>query len=387
MCRMKSVPGLSVQQVRSGRDLEIFLGVPFVLHKNEPFWVPVPKFIEKDQLSPDRNPFWTEAKRELFVAMRDGSPVGRIVAIQDNRLDKNTGERVGAWGYFVCEENVETALALFQAVEAWHAQRPEGEAVFLRGPLNPSLNYTAGLLVEGFDHFPCFMTPYNPEYYHGLIAACGMAKEEDLYCYRFSREVMQGLCDSIFGKTSASDSEYRIRRSVWKTFFNDMRLLAEMFDKCWSDNWGFTPLTAEEIHYSWSLMRYLPVSGELFFLEHRGQTVGMVLFGADLGPLFKLLNGRMLSLSTPFNIVKGLRSVKGVRIYLLGVTPKYRRTRAIFRLLNETINMAMATPTNNYVDGGWILERNIKMIKICEHLGGKVANRLRIYRRECTHGK
>ena len=33
------------------------------------------------------------------------------------------------------------------------------------GPMNPSMNYEIGLLIEGFDDPPTFMMTYNPKYY------------------------------------------------------------------------------------------------------------------------------------------------------------------------------------------------------------------------------
>ena len=38
-----------------------------------------------------------------------------------------------------------------------------------RGPANPSLNESAGLLVEGFDDDPCALMPYNPPQYADFV--------------------------------------------------------------------------------------------------------------------------------------------------------------------------------------------------------------------------
>ena len=36
---------------------------------------------DRELLSPGEHPFWKTARRELFLALRDGRPVGRIAAI------------------------------------------------------------------------------------------------------------------------------------------------------------------------------------------------------------------------------------------------------------------------------------------------------------------
>ena len=161
-----------------------------------------------------------------------------------------------------------------------------------------------------------------------------------------------------------------------------MRLLADLITRCWADNWGFTPMHAEEIRHSWAVMRWLPAPSELTFLEYKGEAVGMSLYGADLGRLFKRLNGR-ISLSAPWHLFAGLRAVDGVRLYMLGVTKKHRRGLAIFRLLLGTINAAADTAALDYVDAGWVLEDNVNMNQICERLKGERLTRSRIYRREC----
>jgi len=38
----------------------------------------------------------------------------------------------------------------------------------MRGPLNPSINYEVGLLIEGYDYPPALMMAYNPPYYPGF---------------------------------------------------------------------------------------------------------------------------------------------------------------------------------------------------------------------------
>ena len=376
-------PDIRIEPVRSKRDLRLFLETPLNLHKDEPFWAPLPTFLEKEQLDRSANPFWKHADRELFLAFRGERAVGRIAAVIDHDLDAVTGERVGVWGYFACEDDPAVATALFRAAEDWHNARPEGRAAFLRGPLNPSLNYAAGMLVEGFERFPSFMNPYNPPYYPPLVEACGMEKEQDLFYYRFCRAANFDICNQELGKNFARGAEhYTLRRSTRATYDEDMRLLADLFTRCWADNWGFTPMHAEEIRHSWAVMRWLPAPSELTFLEYKGEAVGMSLYGADLGRLFKRLNGR-ISLSAPWHLFAGLRAVDGVRLYMLGVTKKHRRGLAIFRLLLGTINAAADTAALDYVDAGWVLEDNVNMNQICERLKGERLTRSRIYRREC----
>src|SRR4030043_342872 len=60
---------------------------------------------------------------------------------------------------------------------------PQKGMTFMRGPLNPSINYEVGLLIEGFNYPPALMMAYNPPYYPGLVESCGFTKEKDLLTF------------------------------------------------------------------------------------------------------------------------------------------------------------------------------------------------------------
>lgn len=80
--------------------------------------------------------------------------------------------------------------ALFDAAKAWLVER--GMTV-LRGPVNPSMNYECGLLIDGFDSPPTFMMTYNPPYYADLIERQGLVKSQDLLAFWGHVEMLKEL--------------------------------------------------------------------------------------------------------------------------------------------------------------------------------------------------
>src|SRR4029077_18213862 len=101
-----------------------------------------------------------------------GHPTGRIAAIED-RLHDATHREAVTWFGFLEADSVETARALFAAVER-HASERGRTAV--RGPANPSLNESAGLLIDCFDEDPFVLMPYNPPSYPEFVEAAGYRK-------------------------------------------------------------------------------------------------------------------------------------------------------------------------------------------------------------------
>ncbi|MEO9037186.1 MAG: hypothetical protein ABI442_16920, partial [Gemmatimonadaceae bacterium] len=71
--------------VLSSRDLRRFVGLPWKIYNpvDHPQWVPPLRIAVRDALDTKGNPFYKEADRQLFLALRDGVPVGRIAAIEN----------------------------------------------------------------------------------------------------------------------------------------------------------------------------------------------------------------------------------------------------------------------------------------------------------------
>src|SRR5262249_37381715 len=132
-------------------------------------------------LTPKKNPFFAHAEVELLLAFRNGRIVGRIAAIDDHLHNETHGDNLAAFGFFEAEDS-DTARVLLDSVEQWPKQH--GRAA-VRGPLNPSLNESAGLLIEGFDTDPMLLMPHNPPEYAAFIERAGYAKVKDLYAWLY----------------------------------------------------------------------------------------------------------------------------------------------------------------------------------------------------------
>ncbi len=143
-------------------------------------WIPPLRGEFKRLVGWKYHPFQEIGEVGTFVARRNGEVVGRIAGIVNHEHNRHFHERRGFFGFFECINDKAVAHALFDAARSWLAER---NIQALRGPMNPSLNYEIGLLIEGFDDPPTFMMTYNPPYYAELIESYGFAKAHDLYAY------------------------------------------------------------------------------------------------------------------------------------------------------------------------------------------------------------
>src|SRR5262245_31671869 len=149
---------IEVRTVATSRELGQFIDCPYERNADDPHWVPPLRLAERDRLSPKKNPFFAHADVSLLLAWRGRRVVGRVAAIDDRLHNEAHRDNVAMFGFFEAADGA-VARSLLASAEAWARQR--GRA-FVRGPINPSLNESAGLLVEGFDTDPMLMMPHNP---------------------------------------------------------------------------------------------------------------------------------------------------------------------------------------------------------------------------------
>jgi hypothetical protein len=370
--------GLEVRPVNRRAELRAFIELPWDIYRNDPNWVPPIKSSLAALLNPRKHPFWKFSERELFLAIRGSEPVGRIAAIVDGNYNQYHGERMGAWGFFECARDPEAAAALFRAAEDWARLK---KMSFLRGPLNPSTNYEVGLLVQGFDSPPCLMMPYNPGYYLELVHFCGFRKEKDLLAYRFTSEYEPPGWVRDMAQRLSQKGDMIIRHMDPKRFGSEVRLMNRIYMECWADNWGFVPMSDDELEVSAREMAYIFDPDLGFFLYDGEEAIGVCLILPDINPLLKRFNGTggLLALLRKY---LHWSEVSGMRGLMLGVKPAFRQMGAPFVMFDHLMQVLRAKEQFRYIELGWNLEDNDAINLLYEEGGGKPYKRYRIYRKD-----
>jgi GNAT superfamily N-acetyltransferase len=365
---------ITIQAVRTKKDLKTFLQFPWVIYQGDPYWVPPLLKEIAFHVSP-QNPFLQHAEIVPFLALRDDAPCGRIAAIIDQNYINFQDDNAGFFGFFESVNDKKVTRALLDRTKDF--LRKKGLQKML-GPMSPSTNDECGLLVEGFDSSPCFMMPYNPPYYQELLEGCGLQKAKDLYADFMTDEagvpervlrISSRITDRLPGLTVRPINPRKLSEEVVK--------VKEVYNGAWKDNWGFVPLTDAEMALMAKKMKPLLVPDLALFAEIGDQTIGFALALPDYNLVLKRLNGRL----GPLGMLKFLyyaRKIDGVRVLLLGVKSEYRK-RGVETLLY--LELFRRGKTKGYYKGelSWILEDNHLMLKGLEALGGKRYKTYRIY--------
>jgi GNAT superfamily N-acetyltransferase len=362
----------SVPRDRAG--LGRFLRVVDALYRDDPLWV-APLHGELRTVLADENPFFDHAEIQLFVLSRAGRDVGRIAAIIDRCSNELHGEHTASFGFFECENDPTAARELFAAVGRWAARRGMR---LLRGPLNPSMNEECGLLIEGFDSPPVFMTTYNPSYYADLLEAQGLRKAKDLWSYHLAPT------ESHLARTSAlADRVFRrmpdlvVRPLRKRDFSREVAAMKEIYNASWEDNWGFVPLTDAEFTFKATRLAPLIVEELALIAERSGKPIGVMLSLPDYNQAFRPLRGRLGPLGwLKFRL--GARKIRTGRTVLLGVKKEYRARGVEAAMLARSFRWALEHGFTG-LEQSWVFEDNRPVQRDLELLGARVYKRYRLY--------
>lgn len=369
--------GIEIVTVERKSDLKDFIDLPWKIYAEYPKWVPPLKKEVRRMLDAGKHPFWEFSERILFLARRGSETVGRIAGIIDRHHNEFHGEQMGIWGFFECADDPEAAASLFSSVETW--VRRKG-MTFVRGPLNPSINYEAGLLIEGFDYPPALMMTYNPPYYPTLVESCGLTKEKDLFAFLVEGdyrppEWLDRLAERMAQKKGIHIRSFRLKDSV-----AEFALVREIFNDCWADNWGYVPLSDGETQEMGKSMVKIGDPDLAFFIYYGDEPAGVCLILPDVNPLLKRLNGR-IGLTGLLKVLLYRREITGLRALLFGIKEKYRQMGLPMLALRYLYEVVRKKEKYRYLEMGWTLEDNESINFLMEEAGARIHKKYGIFRK------
>jgi len=367
-------PGsVAIKQARTRREIKAFVGLPWSIYKNDQYWVPPQRSDLMDQFQP-AHPFFEHARMDLFMAFRDGRPVGRVAGIVDQNYIDFHNEPIAFFGFFESVNDPEVAKAIFDHLKAWAKELGFDK---IRGPFNPSTNDPCGFLAQGFDDPPTLLMPYNPPYYLDLIKGCGLTACKDLPAYIMHRSPNEFL-NRIAQKVHARLPGLTVRPIKVKELREELSIFLDVYNSAWSENWGFVPITDSEIEHLASQLKWGIVPELIQVAELDSEPIGVIVSFPDYNFIFKKMkSGRM----TPLGLARFLfcrNKITKARVWMLGVKKKYRQLGVETVLISDTWDKAYAWGIES-AEMSWILDDNLPMRRAIERIGGEVYKVYRIF--------
>ena len=364
---------------RSRRELSRFFDVADALYASDPLFVaPIRSDVAK--VFQGENPFFRHGEMQLFIARRGGRDVGRVAAILDRNHNDFHGEKAAFFGFFESENDPEVAGKLLEAAALWGRER---KMTILRGPTNPTLNDEAGLLVDGFDSPPVMMMTYNPPHYAALIEGQGFSKVKDLLAFWFPLEEkpLERLT-RVAERFRRRSPEIQVRNVTRGSLKRDLGKIREVYNEAWEKNWGFVPMTGEEMDFMAARLKPLLVP-ELLWIGEAPRPDGslepmaFMLMLPDYNVAIAPTRGRLL----PFGWLRFLLArsrVRTVRVVTLGVKKPWRQSGIQSIMMADSLRFLLKKGYTG-AEVSWLLEDNELVIGAVRLWGGRLYKTYRIY--------
>lgn len=367
----------AISVVESEEERKQFIEFPYKHYAEDQYWVPPLKIEQKKLIDTEKNPFFNNAEIELFLVYQNDELVGRIAAIIDHRYNDYHNSKTGFFGFFECINRERTANLMFRVAEDWLRTRGMEE---MMGPANPGMMDEIGILVDGFQKYPSILMPYHKEYYDTLLKSVGLEKSMDLLTYEVNqdnvdRERMNRAVDIVKRRIPG----IRIRKIRLNKIKDEIKIIQQIFNAAWKDNWGFIPLSEAEFEYLAKDLKLIVDDNFAHIAEDNGRPVAFSVALPDYNQILKDMNGKLL----PFGFLKILwnrKNISRVRTALMGVIPEYQGKGIDALLHRESIENGLKF--NKYASEiGWILESNVQMNRVAEKIGGEHDKTYRMYRK------
>lgn len=376
---------LAIRPVTTKADTRDFIELAYRLNRGDPNWVPPLRSEVAAAIDPKKNGWFSHAEAQLFLAERDGRPVGRIAAHIDRLAlempaEQGFGPGTGFFGLFEAEDAT-VARALINTAEGWLRNKGMTRVI---GPISLSVWEEPGLLVQGHDHPPTVMMGHHKRVYRDYIEEAGFEPVKRLLCYELdiTRE-FPPLVQRIIAMGEKND-RIRIRKVDKSRFAEEAAIILGILNDAWSDNWGFVPLTQPEIDDVGKKLKPIVFEDLIRIAELDGEPVAFMITLPDLNEAIGPLDGNLFPLGWA-KLLWWLRRGKArtMRVPLMGVVKRLQGSRMAsqlaFMMIEYIRRIAIVDFQSTRGEIGWVLEDNQGMIAIADTIDSKINRVYHIY--------
>lgn len=363
---------IEIKPALTKSDRKVFVKLLWDIYKDDPNWVP-PLIMERmEAIDPNKNPYFKHADVRLWIAYKDGKPVGRISAQIDELVSKHHGINTGHYGFFDCIDDQDVATALFDTACQWLKENGMVEVI---GPFSLSINEETGLLVEGFETPPMLLMGHSKPYCEQLVLNNGLKKVKDTWAYTLdiTKPVLTPVMEKLVTR-SVEKGQVTFRPINMDKYEEELKIILDIFNDAWIDNWKFIPFTEAELDHAVKELKMIIREDFTYIAEVDGIPQAMMVTLPNINEIISDLDGKLF----PFGALKLLwrlklkPSFKTVRVPLMGVRKEYQNSRlsGIMSLgLFEACRKTAIAVGCEQAELSWVLEENTRLSKLLEAIG------------------
>jgi hypothetical protein len=224
--------------------------------------------------------------------------------------------------------------------------------------------------------------PYHRAYQDHVAQAVGLIKVKDLYSWKYIVGNLPPRALKAHEEVKIMP-EVRIRPVDKREVERDVRIVVDVFNDAWKDNWGFVPLTDPELRKMAEDMKLILDDQIALIAEIDGKPAAVALALPNVNEAIHDLDGKLF----PFGLAKLLYRVKVKRpksamLRILGIKKEFRNKKRYGGLSAAMyVEIAKRGQAAGYEWGelGWTLEDNRPVNLGIKMMGGEIYKRYRIY--------
>lgn len=384
---MVSLNNLTISEIPLGDSrLRDFVKFQWQLHKKDPCWTPPLNgdllgnhLLGLKGLLTTKHPYHRHADVTHFMVWQGKQPLGRISAAINKQYNKYYESSVGFFGFLEVVNDYEIARTLLDSARRWIAEH--GMAV-MRGPgeYSNATHERQGVLIDGFNYPPTVELTHTPPYYAQFLERYGFQKAKDYVAYLFDRNNYNVSLLRRLAQKVSKNLNIETRALVRENLKAEVRLILQVYNEAWAENWGFLPISAEEGDVLADSLRFIIDPGLVRFAFVNGEPAAVMGVIPDpnygLRPRWRWYGESDLVRFIRLFLVR--KRIPRARAMFFGIKPRFRYLGIPALLAHEVADYFLLRHYQE-CDASLILEDNEPIIKIINLFGGKYYKRWRIY--------
>ncbi len=373
---------------KNKKQVRRFIELPHRIYAGNKQWVPPLNIDAYMQLDRKKHPFHEHSVVDFFLAVKDGRDVGRIAAIENKPFNEYHKKKEADFYFFECEDDMEAATALFNAVFDWAKARGLNQIV---GPKGMGVFDGYGILILGYEERQTMnMLNYNHAYYRNLVEAQGFEKEMDFVTTHLPSDKLEipervtRITEKVMQRGSLEIKNFKDK--------NDFRLwadrIAKTYNRAFVENWEYYPLSKHEIDLVTENLLSVADYRLIKLITRGEEVVGFIAAFYDVSAAMQRSKGKLF----PFGLIDLLlemRRTTWVTINGVGVLPEFQGAGgnallyyAIGKALLEVKDARKVDMTKVKVEMAQVAESAGQMSGDLQNLNGVEYKRHRVYRKK-----
>ena len=316
---------VEIRQIETKRELKQFIQFANDLYADCPYYCPPLLFDELNCFDPEKNPALEVCEFQLWMAYREGKPVGRVAGIINRRANEKWGFKHVRFGWFDFIDDIEVSKALLDTVAAWGKARGMDA---LNGPVGFTDFDHEGLLLEGYDYPAVMASLYNYPYYVKHVEAYGLTKEADwielqVFPPKQTPERIERLAEMVKQRYHVKIVKVKNSRELVKRFGIEYM---DVIDAAYQKLYNFQPMTDKQKNYYKDMyFQFLNFDFVTLVVNEKEELVGVGLGMPDISPALRKCGGKLLPFGW-YHLLKALKAkhMESFSFLLIAVRPDYQ---------------------------------------------------------------